>query len=128
MARSDSPTPWHSVGLEAFAGVLIHLIKKMRQVPQSGALCSQQRCSRVSGHARRRTRALVLSGEDQAKFSGACECLKKERHVLLTVYGFPAKPWGSRVEDQPDRIDVREHSAAAPPRRGAAPEAHLRYR
>ena len=29
----------------------------------------------------------------QAKFSAACECLKKDREVLLTFYDFPAEHW-----------------------------------
>ena len=29
----------------------------------------------------------------QAKFSAACECLKKDRDVLLTFYEFPAEHW-----------------------------------
>lgn len=29
----------------------------------------------------------------QAKFSAACECLKKDRDVLLTFYDFPAEHW-----------------------------------
>ena len=28
-----------------------------------------------------------------AKFEGACECLKKDREVLLTIYDFPAEHW-----------------------------------
>lgn len=29
-----------------------------------------------------------------AKYSGACECLRKDRDVLLTFYDFPAEHWG----------------------------------
>ena len=29
----------------------------------------------------------------QAKFSAACECLRKDRDVLLTFYDFPAEHW-----------------------------------
>ena len=29
----------------------------------------------------------------QAKYEGACECLKKDRDVLLTFYDFPAEHW-----------------------------------
>ena len=29
----------------------------------------------------------------QAKYPAACECLKKDRDVLLTFYDFPAEHW-----------------------------------
>jgi putative transposase len=29
----------------------------------------------------------------EAKYEGACECLRKDRDVLLTFYGFPAEHW-----------------------------------
>jgi putative transposase len=29
----------------------------------------------------------------EAKFPGACECLRKDRHVLFTFYDFPAEHW-----------------------------------
>ncbi len=29
----------------------------------------------------------------EAKYPGACECLKKDREVLLTFYEFPAEHW-----------------------------------
>ena len=30
----------------------------------------------------------------QAKYAAACECLTKDREVLLTFYDFPAEHWG----------------------------------
>src|ERR1700756_3456589 len=29
----------------------------------------------------------------QAKYEGACECLRKDREALLTFYDFPAEHW-----------------------------------
>ena len=34
-----------------------------------------------------------LPGEVQAKYPAACECLEKDRDVLLTFYDFPAEHW-----------------------------------
>jgi transposase-like protein len=30
----------------------------------------------------------------QAKYAGACDCLKKDRDALLAFYDFPAEHWG----------------------------------
>ena len=45
------------------------------------------------------TRAQAIKAFDaflakyQAKYEGACECLRKDREVLLTFYDFPAEHW-----------------------------------
>ena len=47
----------------------------------------------------------------QAKYPVACECLAKDRDVLLAFYDFPAEHWKHLQDYQPHRIDVRHHSA-----------------
>lgn len=37
----------------------------------------------------------------QAKYAVACECLEKDRDVLLSFYDFPAEHWVHSADDQP---------------------------
>ena len=54
----------------------------------------------------------------EAKYEAACECLNKDRDVLLDLLRLPGRALDPFADDEPDRIDVRDDPATAPPNQG----------
>ncbi|MCA9027435.1 MAG: IS256 family transposase [Planctomycetaceae bacterium] len=50
-----------------------------------------------------------------AKYPAACECLRKDRDVLFTFYGFPAKHWAYIRTTNKDTPSSTESSRKTPP-------------